>query len=202
LVSMRPMSSHELARIAQALEAAGIVDLTPGTVIFSKVAAQQMGRGNPVHATIVANDVPVDARDATPKEALEHALNEARARGAAFRDELLTDPEMLNTAELADRLDMSEEGIRLKRKRHEVLGLEFAKRGIRYPSWQVMEDRQLLPALPRLFAILGDDPWRVYRFLLQHHPEIGGERAVDALKRGRLDGVLAAAENTAAGAFS
>jgi hypothetical protein len=201
---MRSMSTEELARVTQTLEAAGIVDLTPAKVILSKVAAEQMvsGSGNPVHVTVVANDAPIVARNATLKETLGRALEEARARGAALKHELLADPEMLNTAGLADRLGMSEEGIRLKRKRHEVLGLEFAKRGIRYPSWQVMEDRQLLPALPRLFAILGNDPWRVYRFLLQYHPEIGGRRAVDVLKRGQLDGVLAAAENTAAGAFS
>jgi hypothetical protein len=41
---------------------------------------------------------------------------------------------------------MSEEGIRVKRKLHEILGLEFAKRGIRYPGWQVLPDRRLLPA--------------------------------------------------------
>jgi hypothetical protein len=50
---------------------------------------------------------------------------------------------MLSTAEMADRLGMSEEGMRLKRKRHDLLGLEFAKRSIRYPSWQVIEGRQL-----------------------------------------------------------
>jgi hypothetical protein len=97
---------------------------------------------------------------------------------------------------------MSEEGVRLKRKRHEILGLESAKRGIRYPAWQVLEGRQLLPALPRLFTMLGDDPWRLFRFLQQHHSELGGDRALDALRLGRVDGVLAAAENTATGAFS
>jgi len=103
---------------------------------------------------------------------------------------------------MADRLGMSEEGVRLKRKRHEVLGLEFAKRGIRYPSWQVVEDHQLIPDLPKVFAILGDDSWRIYRFLLQEHPELGGRRAIDELKRGRIENVLAAAQNMAAGAFS
>jgi hypothetical protein len=56
--------------------------------------------------------------------------------------------------------------------------------------------------MPRVFAVLGDDSWRIYRFLLQHHAELGGERAIDALKRDRIGDVLAAAENTASGAFS
>jgi DUF1365 family protein len=119
-----------------------------------------------------------------------------------MKEELLADPNMLNTAAIADLLGMSEEGVRLKRKRHEILGLESAKRGIRYPSWQVLEDGKLLPGLPRIFAILGEDPWRLFRFLQQHHSELGGGRALDALRHGRVDSVLAAAENTATGAFS
>jgi hypothetical protein len=97
---------------------------------------------------------------------------------------------------------MSEEGIRLKRKRHEIIGIEFAKRGIRYPSWQVVWDRQLVPGIARLFAVLGDDPWRVFRFLQQRHAELGGGLAIDALRRGRVDAVVSAAENVATAAFS
>ena len=50
--------------------------------------------------------------------------------------------------------------------------------------------------------LLGDDPWRLLRFLQQHHSELGGTRAVDALREGRIDQVLAAAENIATGAFA
>jgi hypothetical protein len=97
---------------------------------------------------------------------------------------------------------MSEEERGLKRKSHEILGLEFAEHGVHYPSWQLLENQRLLPDLARIFSILGDRPWAVYRFLLQRHSELGGARAVDALKRGGFDGVLAAAQNTASGAFS
>jgi hypothetical protein len=124
------------------------------------------------------------------------------ASGGRFTKGDLADPEMLNTAALAERLGMSEEGIRLKRKRHEILGLAFAKRGIRYPGWQVLPDRQLLPALPRLFAVLGDESWRLFRFLQLHHAELGGQRAREALRRGRVEAVLTAAENVASGAFA
>lgn len=66
----------------------------------------------------------------------------------------------------------------------------------------ILEGQQLLPALPRIFAMLGDDPWRQFRFLKQHHSELDGDRAIDALQNGKVDSVLAAAENTATGAFS
>jgi hypothetical protein len=50
---------------------------------------------------------------------------------------------------------------------------------------------------PKRFARSG---WAVYRFLTQHHPELEGEVALSALRRGKVKKVLAAAEN-AAGAF-
>jgi hypothetical protein len=124
---------------------------------------------------------------------LTEALGAARARGAAMKAALLADPKMLNTAAVADLLGMSDESVRQKRKRHEILALEFAKRDIRYRAWQIIEGRHLIPALPRLFALLGDDSWRLSRFLQQRHCKLDGERALDALRHGGLEGVLAAA---------
>jgi len=202
LVALRPMTRDELCRVAQVLNAGGTAELKPARVMLSQRDAKTIAAGSfdPVDAMLIAAPRPDPGSD--PESDLEHALTAARARGAALKEELLADPEMLSTAAVAQRLGMSEEGIRLKRKRHEILGLEFAKRGIRYPSWQLLPNAQLLPALPRLFDILGSDPWRLYRFLLQHHAETGGRRALDVLKRGRSDAVLAAAHNSAAGAFS
>lgn len=53
----------------------------------------------------------------------------ARPRGAVMKVALLADSDMLNTAAIADLLGMSEEGLRLKRKRHEIIDC-----GIRYPA--------------------------------------------------------------------
>jgi hypothetical protein len=48
---------------------------------------------------------------------------------------------------------------------------------------------------------LGGDSWTLYRFLTQYHPELDGDTALSTLLRGKVEKVLAAAENTA-GAFS
>ena len=53
----------------------------------------------------------------------------------------------------------------------------------------------LLPELPRLFDLLAGDSWTVYRFLTQHHPELDGDAPLSALQRGKVNQVLAAAEN-------
>ncbi len=206
LVTLRAMTSVEMARVTKALETEGIGDVMPARIILSRADAKRVASGSARAIKVTVVPVPGETAEAVvaeaPEQTLERSLKAARVRGEAVKDQLLADPEMLSTTQMAERLGMSEEGIRLKRKRHEVLGLEIARRGIRYPSWQLLENRQLLRDLPRLFSILGDSPWALYRFLLQRHPELGGARAVDALKRGRLNGVLAAAENTASGAFS
>ena len=89
-------------------------------------------------------------------------LDEGTRQGAAVKEALLR---------------MSEEGIRLKRKRRELLDLEFAKRNIRYAASEMLEGRHLLRALPCLFALLSDNPWRLFCFVQQHHSELGGARA-------------------------
>jgi hypothetical protein len=202
LVSRRTIAGPDVARIAAMLEDAGFHDITPARIIISRSAAKRVASGHrvTVQATIVADETA--ASDAVPQSVLKRALDAAAARGNALKKGLRADRDMLSSAGMAERLGMSEEGVRLKRKRHEVLGLELAKRGIRYPAWQLMEDHQLLPELPRLFEVLGPDPWTIYRFLLQHHAELDGLTALDALKRGRIVGVLAAARNIASGAFA
>lgn len=126
---------------------------------------------------------------------LDAALAEARGRGARRAAEVLAGPGMLGADAFAALIGATRETVRQKRRRREVLGLEGARRGVRYPDWQVGDDGGLLPALPRLFGLLGDSPWAVHRFLLQRHPELDGARALDALKAGRAGDVLTAAEN-------
>jgi len=196
------LSAREIAQVSRALEEKGIKGLRATKVLLASPTDHLRELDEePVPVSIVENDGQVEA-GIGPAGALATALDAARTRGAVLKDEMLSDPDMLSTAGLAERLGMSEEGIRLKRRRHEVLGVEVAKRGIRYPAWQVLPGRQLLPGLPRLFAVLGDDPWRLLRFLQQNHAELRGKRAFEALQQGRVDEVLAAAENAALGAFA
>ena len=125
---------------------------------------------------------------------LETALAEARDRGRGLAAEILSRPEMLSSDAFARRIGVTRETVRQKLARHEVLGLSGAKRGMRFPAWQIMDDGRLLPRLPELFARLGQ-PWTVYRFLVQqHHPDLGGRTGLAALVDGDTEAVLAAAE--------
>lgn len=132
---------------------------------------------------------------------LEAALTAARARGRTRVAEILRGDDMLSADEFAALVGTTRTTVNAKRQKRQVLGLEGATRGFRFPSWQLGEDGRPFEVLPDLFDRLGDSPWAVYRFLVQHHPELDGMTAREALRRGRSQDVLAVAE-TAGGSFS
>ncbi len=138
--------------------------------------------------------------DAGPAEAnadLDRALAAARERGRRRVAEILSDPDVLSADNLARLLGTTRATINTKRQNHQLLGLEGATRGFRFPSWQIGEDGKPFAALPALFERLGDSPWAVYRFLVQSHPELDGETGREALRRGRTAAVIEAAESVA-----
>jgi hypothetical protein len=130
------------------------------------------------------------------------AIAQAKARGATKVSDILKGADMLTARAFGDLIGASHETVNTRRKRHEVLGLEGATRGVKYPRWQVTDAGLPLPGLVQLFHVLGEQPWTVYRFLRTAHAELGGSTALDALKAGQVDAVVGAAENQAAGAFS
>ena len=138
--------------------------------------------------------------DAAPEVAnadLDRALAAARERGQRRVAEILSDPDMLSADNLARLLGTTRATINTKRQNRQLLGLEGATRGFRFPSWQIGEDGKPFAALPTLFDRLGDSPWAVYRFLVQSHPELDGETGRDALRKGRTADVIEAAESVA-----
>ena len=143
-----------------------------------------------------------DAVEQRPPDELDEALIEARQRGAKRAADILRAPDMLSADQFATAIGATRETVHQKRRRGEVLGLEGAKRGVRFPAWQIGADGGLLAGLPRLIEALGKHPWAVHRFLLQHHPELDGASALEALRRGRVDDVLAAAQSVGEGVFA
>lgn len=176
---------------------------------FGKAVRDAKRSGRPMRMIVVvdperdSSQVEVEAVQEQAADDLDAALDEARTRGATRAAEILSGPDMLTADEFAAVIGASSrETIHQKRRRHEVLGLEGAKRGVRFPKWQVGADGSLLPGLPRLFKVLGDHPWAIYRFLLQHHPELDGRTALEALREGGVEAVIVTAENIGEGVFA
>ncbi len=122
---------------------------------------------------------PQNEGELTPAAA-RVALKRAYSRGATAAAELLSGPDMLSSDALAERLGLSREAVHQKRRRGELLGLEGAKRGMRFPAWQIGPNGRPPAALPGLHEALGE-PWAVFRFLRQRHPELGMRTGLEAM---------------------
>jgi hypothetical protein len=139
----------------------------------------------------------VQHRAAAGRSELARALADARGRGQLRVAEILAGPEMLSADDFAARLGTTRATINAWRHKNQVLGLEGATRGFRFPAWQVGPDGKPFRALPQLFDRLGGDTWDVYRFLVQHHSELGGLTGREALQKGHVKEVVEAAESVA-----
>jgi hypothetical protein len=146
---------------------------------------------------------PLPTEPSAPEDdRLQAALQAARERGRLRSTEILDREDMLTAAQFAARLGVSRVTVNARRQRRELLGLDGAKRGFRFPAWQVGDDGKPIEALPKLFELLGDSPWGVYRFLTQRHAALDGATAKDALAQGQTARVLQAAEGLARGDFT
>lgn len=139
-----------------------------------------------------SSDGNLEAAESVPEApAITRALERGRERVA----EILRGPGMLAGREFATMIGVSAQTLNEWREQRKVLALSGAKRGFRYPDWQVIEATgQPLPDLIELHRILGDEPWSVYRFLLQRHAALDGRTGIEGLKSGNIDATIAAAK--------
>ncbi len=132
---------------------------------------------------------------------LEQALAAARERGRVRAAEILRGADMLSAEEFAELLGTTRVTVNTKRQNGQVLGLEGARRGFRFPAWQLNADGKPYPELPALLDRLGG-PWAVYRLLVQPQGALGGLTGRAALERGKGRELVAAAEGIARGDFT
>jgi hypothetical protein len=152
--------------------------------------------GPSIRVEVPVNSDADDPPKAVSNDDISRALDAARTRGRALVAELLRGQDMLTTEEFRKLIRVTRHTLNEKRKRREILALEGAGQGPRFPKWQIGKDGKPFRALPQLFDRLGGNPWTVYRFLVQHHPELNGLTGVEVLQRGQTNQVLDAAEST------
>lgn len=130
----------------------------------------------------------------TPDPELQDALAAARARGRLRAAEILLADDMLSADAFAKLLGTTRVTVNTKRQSGQLLGLDGAKRGFRFPVWQLDADGRPYAELAHLHERLGG-AWAVYRFLVQPHGELDGLTGRDALERGRTKAALEVAES-------
>ncbi|UVK49244.1 XRE family transcriptional regulator (plasmid) [Mesorhizobium sp. AR07] len=175
---------------------------------YGKAMAESQAAGRAVSFRVKVDPtgdttvIPMEEPMADTADDLAEALEEARGRGKVQAASILAREDMLSADKFAVLLGTSRMTVNTKRQNHQVLALDGAKRGFRFPAWQVGEDGKPFAALPRLFERLGGGPWSVYRFLVQSHPELDGLTGREALRRGKADEALAVADSIADGSFA
>lgn len=119
-------------------------------------------------------------------------LIRARLRGARRRLELLeAEGSWISAEETALRLGKSRDALDKRRTRGTILALPKGGEYV-YPEWQFDESTRdgLLPGLRDVLKDFGvQSPWMRLEFLLAHHEELGGDRAIDALRASEVERV-------------
>ena len=136
-----------------------------------------------------------------PSDDLKAALTEARARGKKRVSEILAADDMLTAEAFADLLGVSRVTVNSRRQNGQLLGIDGAKRGFRFPAWQLDDDGRPFETLPELQQILGGSAWAVYRFLVTPQGGLNGLTGLDALRSKKPDEVIEAAKGIAHGDF-
>jgi hypothetical protein len=147
----------------------------------------------PFEETIAAPGLVVEEA-AAPRPELEAALVAARERGRLRAAEILGGDDMLSAEAFARMLGTTRVTVNSKRQSGQVLGLDGAKRGFRFPVWQLDAEGKPYAELAALHERLGG-PWAVYRFLVQPHGELDGLTGREALERRRVKAALEVAES-------
>ena len=133
----------------------------------------------------------------------QEALERAQTRATLAKVELLKRADMLTGAQLAERLGLTRATVDKRRTEGKLLALDFGtKRGFRYPSWQgdLVQDADARATFEQVLRSLEEEGvWSRYRFFTQPAPALGGVSPTEALRAGRGEEVLRAAEIWAAG---
>lgn len=216
--AIRAKASSRLTSVLQGSAAKVRVDrpvkVKPLLLGYSEAFARSRKAGHPVSFRVEVNPdgaatvTPVDEAETfqvkdedKPDPELHCALIRARERGRIRAAEILANSDMLNAETFAERLGTSRMTINTKRQNGQVLGLAGAKRGFRFPVWQLDANGNPFPEMPLLHERLGG-AWAVYRFLVQPHGELNGLTGREALERGHRQEVVEAAESIGRGSFS
>jgi hypothetical protein len=113
----------------------------------------------------------------------------------------LDKPHMLTATVFANHLGVSRETINEWRKANKVIGVQGAKRGFRFPEWQVNDRGQPYPAIALILEELDGDHWAAWRFLEERISEVE-DIGFQALAAGKERALMKALVGRSYGSFA
>lgn len=117
------------------------------------------------------------------------AVARAQARGRETAASILEQPDMLTGEEIALRMGMSRQAVHKAAMANKLFAVEGAKRGFRYPDWQLDETGVRRKGLQEVLDRVGNG-WEAWRFFAA---SADGATNRDRLRSGDVDGLLAQA---------
>jgi hypothetical protein len=128
------------------------------------------------------------------ESAPSHPLTGALLRGQLAKRSLLEEGGgTLSSAEVAHLLGVSRQTVNNRRLKGRLIGVTSSRGDYEYPAWQ-FADGAVLPGLERVLLALRDhQPWTQISYMLNPDTRLGDGVPLDALRRGRIDEVVAAA---------
>jgi len=121
-------------------------------------------------------------------------LSAARIRGLRVRKRVLeAEGGTLSAEDAASHLGIKRQAVDKRRKAGRLIGLGMGRRGYVYPAWQFSREG----TLPGLEEVLGElrkrDPWMQVIFMLTPSRRLDGTTPLQAVRKGRVEGVQRAA---------
>ncbi len=153
-----------------------------------------------VNATAAPTDLAVLVRALSSGELLDdlkraEPLAPAFIRGIEAKRRLIEENGGALTAEqVAQNLGVTRQAVEKRRRGGKLIAVATGRHGYRYPVWQFTESGTV-PGLEEVLGVLAPhDEWMQTAFFVGQNPRLDGRTAIDALRAGDVDKVLAAAE--------
>jgi biotin operon repressor len=128
----------------------------------------------------------------SPESESEKRMRAARARGRAFRDDLIANKKVLPSGEFAAALSVSRQALSKAVQSGRLFALEAGGENY-YPSFYLdcKVDRRKLERVSKTMGALSG--WERWRFFTTPKGSLAGLTPLDALKKGKYEEVLTAA---------
>lgn len=122
-------------------------------------------------------------------------LIRAKLRGIEHRKRILEKlGGTLSAEQVSELIGISRQAVDRRRSQNQLIGLTQGKRGYAYPAFQ-FEDGKTLDGLKKVLdALSGHDPWMQSIFFANGNDRLNGRTPLDALRQGKTEGVVRAAE--------
>jgi biotin operon repressor len=122
-------------------------------------------------------------------------LIRAKLRGIEHRKRILEKlGGTLSAEQVSELIGISRQAVDRRRSQNQLIGLTQGKRGYAYPAFQFENGKTLDGLKEVLDALSGHDPWMQSIFFANGNDRLNGRIPLDALRQGKTEAVVRAAE--------